>query len=33
MSTGEGWNGGVWLESDDRKAVVGRVEAFFFRSE
>ena len=33
MSTGEGWNGGVWLESDDRKAVVGRVEAFHFRNE
>ena len=33
MSTGEGWNGGVWLESDDRKAVVGRVEVFHFRNE
>ncbi len=33
MSTGEGWNGGVWLESDGRKAVVGRVEAFHFRNE
>jgi len=33
MSTGESWNGGVWLETDDRKAVVGRVEAFHFRSE
>jgi hypothetical protein len=33
MSTGEAWNGGVWLESDDRKPVVGRVEAFHFRNE
>jgi hypothetical protein len=33
MTTGEGWNGGVWLESDGRKAVVGRVEAFHFRNE
>lgn len=33
MSTGEAWNAGGWLESDDRKPVVGRVEAFFFRSE
>jgi hypothetical protein len=33
MSTGESWNGGAWLESDDRKPVVGRVEAFHFRNE
>ena len=33
MSTGEGWNGGFWLESDDRKLVVGRLEAFHFRNE
>ena len=33
MSTGESWNGGVWLESDDRKPVVGRLEAFHFRNE
>ncbi len=33
MSTGESWNGGVWLESDDRKSVVGRLEAFHFRNE
>jgi Domain of unknown function (DUF5916) len=33
MSTGESWNGGLWLESDDRRPVVGRVEAFFFRNE
>jgi hypothetical protein len=33
MSTGEAWNGGVWLESDDRKPVVGRAEAFLFRNE
>jgi hypothetical protein len=33
MTTGEGWNGGVWMESDGRKAVVGRVEAFHFRNE
>jgi hypothetical protein len=33
MVTGEGWNGGAWLASDSRKAVVGRVEAFHFRNE
>jgi len=33
MSTGESWNGGLWLASDDRRPVVGRVEAFFFHSE
>jgi hypothetical protein len=33
MSTGESWNAGLWLESDDRRPVVGRVEAFFFGNE
>lgn len=33
MVTGESWNGGVWLESDERRPVVGRVEAFYFRNE
>jgi len=33
MSTAEGWSGGAWLESDDRKAVVGRVDAFHFANE
>ncbi len=33
MATGETWNGGLWLESDERKAVVARAEAFFLRNE
>ena len=33
MTTGRSWNGGVWLETDERKPVVGRVEAFHFRNE
>jgi hypothetical protein len=33
MGTSEAWTGGFWLESDDRKPVVGRAGAFFFRSE
>jgi hypothetical protein len=33
MITGRGWNGGLWLASDERKAVGGRVEAFHFRNE
>jgi hypothetical protein len=33
MSTGEAWNGGLWLATDERRSLVGRVEAFWFRSE
>ncbi|HXK10468.1 MAG TPA: DUF5916 domain-containing protein [Vicinamibacteria bacterium] len=33
MATAEGRSGGAWLESDDRKPVVGRVEAFHFSNE
>jgi hypothetical protein len=33
MTTGEAWNAGGWLESDERKTVVARAEAFFFRNE
>jgi hypothetical protein len=33
MRTGRGWNAGGWLESDDRRALVGRAEAFYFRNE
>ena len=33
MSTGEAWNGGIWLATDERRPLVGRVEAFGFRNE
>ena len=33
MLTGEGWNAGFWLESDDRKSVVGRAQLFHFQNE
>jgi hypothetical protein len=33
MTTGEAWNAGGWLESDERKAVVARAEAFFSGNE
>jgi hypothetical protein len=33
MTTGRGGNAGGWLESDERRAVVARAEAFFFRNE
>jgi hypothetical protein len=33
MTTGRGWNAGGWLETDDRRAVVGRADVFHFRNE
>ena len=33
MITGRAWNGGLWLGTDERKPVVGRVESFHFRNE
>jgi hypothetical protein len=33
MSTGEGWNAGLWLGTDDRKPLVGRLSTWYFRSE
>jgi hypothetical protein len=33
MTTAQGWNGGFWLESDDRRTLVARMEAFHYRNE
>jgi hypothetical protein len=33
MTTGRALNGGFWLETDERKAVIGRVESYFFHNE
>jgi hypothetical protein len=33
MRTGEAWNGGFWLESDDRRRAVASISAFAFGNE
>jgi hypothetical protein len=33
MSTGESWNAGLWLGSDGRKPVAGRLSTWYFASE
>jgi hypothetical protein len=33
MLTGQNWGGGLWMETDDRKPLVGRIEAYHSRTE